>query len=338
MTIKTTVLVTGASGFIAKHIVRELLENDYAVKATVRSDRGQEQLVALFPDAGIEFVRVDLLEEKGWDEAMLGVDVLMHTASPFPEIDPKDPQDLIAPAVQGTLRALRAAQKAGVKRVVLTSSCAAIYKDSAKPPLERSTRANWTDPDGQATSAYEASKTLAERAAWDFVAEHPEMKLTTINPGGVFGVPMDEHYGTSLGYAERILNGTDPAYPSMALPIVDVRDVARMHVAALTHDTAGQRFPANAGTMSMIEMARVLKAAYPDRKIPTRQAPDFLVKAMALFVPLMRTIASNLGRNLDVDASDGPRVLGFTYIPSRDALLASAEFLAARSTTPAEKS
>lgn len=118
-------------------------------------------------------------------------------------------------------------------------------------------------------------------------------------------MPIDEHYGTSLGYAERIFNGTDPAYQSMTLPIVDVRDVARMHVAALTQDTEGQRFPANAGTMSMIEIARVLKTAYPDRKIPTRQAPDFLVKVMALFVPLMRIIASNHGCNLDVDASDG---------------------------------
>ena len=328
----TTVLVTGASGFIAKHIVRELLENDYTVKATVRSDRGQAQLVDLFPDAGIDFARVDLLEDAGWDEAMAGVDVLMHTASPFPESEPKDAQELIRPAVEGTLRALRAAQRAGVTRVVLTSSCAAIYKDSSKPPKQRSTRENWTDPEGPATSAYEASKTLAEKAAWDFVAEHPEMTLTTINPGGVLGVPMDEHYGTSLGYAERILNGTDPAYPNMALPIVDVRDVARMHVSALVNDTAGQRFPANAGTLSMVEMARVLKAAYPDRKIATRQAPDLMVRVMALFVPLMRTVASNIGRNLDVDGSDGPRTLGFTYTSSRDALLASAEFLAARPT------
>jgi dihydroflavonol-4-reductase len=324
----TTVLVTGASGFIAKHIVRELLENDYSVKATVRSDRGRDQLVALFPDAGLDFVRVDLLADAGWDDAMAGVDVLMHTASPFPDSEPKDPQELIAPAVEGTLRALRAAQRAGVTRVVLTSSCAAIYKDSSKPPMQRSKRENWTDPEGPATSAYEASKTLAERAAWDFVAEHPEMTLTTINPGAVFGVPMDEHYGTSLAYAERILKGTDPAYPNMSMPVVDVRDVARMHVSALQHDTAGQRFPANAEALTMVEMARVLKSAYPDRKISTRQAPDFVVKAMALFVPLMRTVASNLGRNLDVDATDGPRVMGFAYTPARDSLLASAAFLA----------
>ena len=323
----TTVLVTGASGFIAKHIVRELLEHDYTVKATVRSDSGRAQLVALFPDAAIDFVRLDLLKDDGWDDAMTGVDVLMHTASPFPEGEPKDAQELIRPAVEGTLRALRAAQKAGVERVVLTSSCAAIYKDASKPPMQRSTRDNWTDPEGQATSAYEASKTLAEKAAWDFVAEHPEMKLTTINPGAVFGVPMDQHYGTSLAYVERLLKGTDPAYPNMSMPVVDVRDVARMHVAALEHDTAGQRFPANAGALSMVEMAQALKAAYPDRKIATRQAPDLVVKVMALFVPLMRAVSSNLGRNMDVDGTDGPRELGFTYTPSRDALLASAEFL-----------
>ncbi len=196
--------------------------------------------------------------------------------------------------------------------------------------MQQPTRDNWTDPEGPATTAYEASKTLAEEAAWDFVAEHPEMTLTTINPGVVFGVPMDEHYGTSLGLAERILNGTDRAYPSVAIPVVDVRDVARMHVSALDHDTAGQRFPANVGAVPMVEMARVLKAAYPDRKIATRQAPDLLIKVMSRFVPLLRTVASNLGRNLDVDGADGPRVMGFTYTPSRDSLLASAEFLADR--------
>ncbi len=329
----TTVLVTGSSGFIAKHIVRELLERDYTVKASVRSDRGRAQLVELFPDAAIDFVRLDLLEDDGWDDAMTGVDVLMHTASPFPENDPKDPQELIRPAVEGTLRAMRAAQRAGVERVVLTSSCAAIYKDPSKPPMQQSTRENWTDPEGPATSAYEASKTLAEKAAWDFVAEHPEMTLTTINPGAVFGVPMDQHYGTSLAYVERLLKGTDPAYPNMSMPVVDVRDVAHMHVTALEHDTAGQRFPANAGALSMVEMARALKAAYPDRKISTRQAPDLLVKVMALFVPLMRAVSSNLGRNMDVDGTDGPRALGFTYTPSRDALLASAEFLVAEPAT-----
>lgn len=326
----TKVLVTGASGFIAKHIVRELLEQGHEVRASIRSDRRRDELVALFPDAELEFATLDLTKDDGWDDALAGVDVLMHTASPFPAEEPKDPQELIRPAVDGTRRALHAAQAAGVVRVILTSSCAAIYKDSAKPPMDRSTEANWTDPDADDVSAYEASKTLAERAAWKFVDEHPEMQLTTICPGGVFGPPMDDEYGTSLEYVERFLEAKDPMYPNINLPAVDVRDVARMHVAALDNDdTIGERFAANAGAITMVEAASILAEAYPDRKIKTRQAPDWLIKVMGRFVPMMRTVVGNLGRNSDVDASKAERVMGFTYIPTADALRASATALVA---------
>ncbi len=324
----TTVLVTGASGFIAKHIIRELLANDYTVKGSVRSEKGRQQVEALFPDADLSFVTLDLTSDDGWADAMDGVDVLIHTASPFPADEPKDRDQLIRPAVDGTLRALRAAQEAGVNRVILTSSCAAIYKDSSKPKDQPSTRDNWTDPDAPATGAYEASKTLAERAAWDFATAHPEMQLTTINPGGVFGPPMDEHYGTSLEHIERMLDGADPALPNVSVPMVDVRDVARMHVLPITIDaTIGQRFPANAGAMSLPEVAKTLKDVYPDRKIPTRTVPNWLVKAAAPLVPLMRQVAGNLGLNAEVDGSDGPAVMGFTYIPSKDAVLASAAYI-----------
>ncbi len=327
----TTVLVTGASGFIAKHIVRELLENGYTVRAAVRSDRAQQQVEALFPDADLHFVRLDLTSDAGWGEAMEGVDVLLHTASPFPGAQPKDPQDLIRPAVDGTLRALRAAQEAGVKRVVLTSSCAAIYKDAAKPRHQPSTRENWTDPEGKSTTAYEASKTLAERAAWQFVAQHPEIQLTTINPGVVLGVPMDDDYGTSLEYVERILAGKDRALPNVSLPIVDVRDVATMHVRAIDcAETRGQRFPAVASTESIPDMARILKAAYPDRRIASRTIPDVVVRLVGRFVPEVATVAMSLGVNPDVDGSDAPHVMGFEYTPAKDAVLASAAFLAER--------
>lgn len=326
----TKVLVTGASGFISKHIVRELLERGYQVRGSVRSERRADEVRALFPDADIEFVHLDLTSDDGWVDAMAGVDVLMHTASPFPAGEPKDPQDLIRPAVDGTMRALRAAQEAGVTRVILTSSCAAIYKDAAKPPQDRSTEANWTDPDGPATSAYEASKTLAERAAWDFVGEHPEMQLTTINPGAVFGPAMDTNYGTSLELTEQLMAGKFPMYPDINLPSVDVRDVARMHVAAIeTPESIGNRYAANAGALRMVEMAETLAAAHPDRKIPTRTAPDLLVKVLGFVVPQLKQAARNLGRNSDVDGSAAERTFGFTYIPSRDALLASGAFLAA---------
>ena len=206
----TKVFVTGASGFIAKHILRELLENEYQVRASVRSDGRKDELQALFPDAALEFATLDLTRDDGWQDALKGCDVLIHTASPFPLTEPKDPQDLIRPAVDGTLRAMHAAKDAGIKRVVLTSSCAAIYKQADKPKMSPSDETNWTSPDEPSVGAYEASKTLAERAAWDFAAENPDIALTTINPGAVFGPPMDARYGSSLELVEQLMTGKVP--------------------------------------------------------------------------------------------------------------------------------
>lgn len=325
------VLLTGASGFIAKHVLSQLLEEGRSVRAAVRSDQAEAQLRALFPEADIEYVRLDLTKDEGWDEAMVGVEAVIHTASPFPAEDPADRNDLIRPALEGTLRALRAAQAAGVTRFVHTSSGVAIYKDPNKPPLARSTRENWSDPADPNLSAYEASKTAAERAAWDFVAEHPEMRLTVINPGGVVGPPLDDHYGTSLSWVERLLASTDRLYPKMDLPVVDVRDVARAHVKALsTEASIGQRFPVVAGAPTMADLARILNAAYPERRLSTTEAPNWVVKLMSHFVPGVRVIVSNLGRNLDIDGSAAPETFGFSYIPVADAVLASAEYLVAR--------
>lgn len=326
----TKVLVTGASGFIAKHIVRELLEQGFDVRGSIRSDRRRAELEALFGSGRIEFAELDLDADDGWAEALEGVDALVHTASPFPAEQPKDPQDLIRPAVDGTRRAMRAARDAGVTRVVLTSSCAAFYKDPAKPRDERATEAHWTDPDGPDTTPYEASKALAERAAWDFAAEHPEMQLTAIAPGAVFGPPLDPHFGTSLEIVEQVLDADFPMYPDINMPVVDVRDVARAHVAALTTpESIGRRLPANAGALSMIQVAETLSAAYPERRIATRRAPDLLVRIGAKFSPVMALAARNLGRNGDVDGTAAEHILGFRYVPSREALLASAGFLAA---------
>jgi len=211
----TKVFVTGASGFIAKHILRELLAQGYDVRASVRSDKRRRDLVGLFPDASLEFATLDLTKDEGWQDALKGCDVLIHTASPFPLTEPKDPQDLIRPAVDGTLRALRAARDAGITRVILTSSCAAIYKQADKPKMQPSDETNWTTPDDPSVGAYEASKTLAEKAAWDFVADHPDIALTTINPGAVFGPPMDARYGSSLELVEQLMTGKVPMAPPM---------------------------------------------------------------------------------------------------------------------------
>jgi dihydroflavonol-4-reductase len=322
----TKVFVTGASGFIAKHILRELLEKGYEVRASIRSEKRKNEIEALFPEAAIEFAFLDLMKDQGWNEAMAGCDVLIHTASPFPMGEPKDPQDLIRPAVDGTLRALKAAKAAGIRRVILTSSNAAIYKDKNKPAHAPSDETNWTTPDDPSVGAYEASKTLAERAAWDFIAENPGIALTTINPGGVFGPPMDASYGTSLEIIERLMSGQDPVAPPMELPLVDVRDVAMMHVAAIDLEAAkGERFSATSDTLRFLEMNKILKAWDPSLKAATREAPAWLMRIFSIFMSDLKPVIANVGRNLSVSGGKAERTFGFQFIPAKEAIIAAAE-------------
>lgn len=322
----TKVFVTGASGFIAKHILRELFDMGYEVRASVRSEARKVELEELFPNANMEFAFLDLTKDEGWADAMQGCDVLMHTASPFPMAEPRDPQDLIRPAVDGTLRAMRAAKAAGIKRVILTSSNAAIYKDAQKPKEAPSDETNWTTPDDPSVGAYEASKTLAERAAWDFVADNPDIAMTTINPGGVFGPPMDARYGTSLQIVERLMSGKDPVAPPMELPLVDVRDVAMMHVAAIDNEAAkGERFAATADTLRFLEMNKILKEWDPTLKTASREAPVWLMRVFALFMADLKPVIANVGRNLGVSGAKAEKTFGFKFIPVKDAIIASAE-------------
>lgn len=322
----TKVFVTGASGFIAKHILRELLENGYEVRASVRSDRRKDELQALFPDAALEFATLDLTSDDGWQDALKGCDVLIHTASPFPLTEPKDPQDLIRPAVDGTLRAMRAAKDAGIKRVVLTSSCAAIYKQADKPKMSPSDETNWTSPDEPSVGAYEASKTLAERAAWDFAAENPDIALTTINPGAVFGPPMDARYGSSLELIEQLMTGKVPLAPPVDMVAVDVRDVARMHVLAIDLEaTRGERFAAASGTHRFLEFGDILNGWDSSLKTPEREAPVWMLRIMGLFSKDAKAVLGNVGRTLAVSGAKAERIFGFEFTPVKDALIASAE-------------
>lgn len=334
-----TVLLTGVTGFIAKRVALEFLEAGYAVRGSLRSpDRAEEVRAALRPrlaDAAaldrLSFVTLDLLRDEGWAEALAGVDALIHTASPFPLSEPKDPDALIRPAREGALRALRAAQAAGVHRVVLTSSVVAVIYP-ASPHADRPlTEADWTDPDSPMVGAYAKSKTLAERAAWDFVAEHPEMQLSTINPGLVAGEPLDSHYGSSLEVVERVLRGRDPMLPNIAFPVVDVADVAAMHLRAAERDAAiGERFiAAEAGTVPMPQIGAWLAEAYPDRRIPTRTAPNWLLKVMGLFDPAVRQLRGQLGYQPRVSSSKAAEILGIDFTPARQALLKSAQWLTA---------
>ncbi|NHB76173.1 SDR family oxidoreductase [Rhodobacter calidifons] len=325
------VLLTGASGFIAKHVALRLLNAGYNVRGTLRRlDRAAEVQAAVQPylteSAGrLSLVQADLESDAGWAEAMSGAAALVHTASPFPIAQPKDPAVLLRPAVEGTERVLKAAAAAGVTRVVLTSSTVAVLNGSKPDTLHD--EADWCDVHLPSTTPYARSKTLAERAAWE-IARARGLKLTTINPGLVLGPPLDEHYGASLGLVERLLRGKDPMLPAMGFPVVDVRDVAEMHLRALQRPaTEGRRYLAASGSMAFVDMGRTLKAAYPTRRIPTREAPNALVRFLALFDPEIRSILPRLGHLERVSNARAVSEMGMEFIAPKAALLAAADWL-----------
>ncbi len=326
-----TVLLTGVSGFIAKHIALKLLNAGYRVRGTLRRmDRADEVRAALAPylteHAGaLTFVQADLESDAGWADAFQDVSALVHTASPFPIAQPKDPAIVIRPAVEGTERVLKAAAAAGVTRVVLTSSSVAVLNDAKPDSLQD--EADWCDVHLPSTTPYAKSKTLAERAAWE-IAKARGLKLTTINPGLVLGPPLDEHYGSSLGLVERFLKGRDPMLPSLGFPIVDVRDVAEMHLRALQRpETEGRRYIAASGSMAFVDMGRTLKAAYPTRRIPTREAPKAIVRFLSLFDPQIKSILPKLGHLERVSNARAVKEMAMEFIAPKTALLASADWL-----------
>ena len=336
-----TVLVTGATGFIAKHIVLELLNAGHLVVGSVRSDSRRDEVRAAVRtrllsgrdlDECLRFVTLDLSRDDGWREAMSGVDVLMHTASPLPMAQPRDENELVRPAVDGTLRALGAARAAGIRRVVLTSSTAAVTNREPWNHKKRFDESDWSDPAWTAITPYSKSKTLAERAAWDFVDDRaPEMELTTINPCLVLGRPLDDFYGTSLRVVERLLRGKDPLLPKVGMGIVDVTDVARMHVRALTAAGApGQRLIGAAEFMWIAEIAELLKTDYPERKIPLRTAPDFLIRLAGLFDRSIRSIVPLLGKRQELDSSRARALLGMDFIPAAESVRAAGRYIMER--------
>ncbi len=335
----TSVLLTGASGYIGKHITLRLLNQGYLVRASVRSlAKSAEVISAVEPglidksklNTRLTFVELDLEKDAGWDLALKGIDVLMHTASPFPIASPKDENELIRPAVDGTLRALKAAKSAGVKRVILTSSVAAIYGCELPAGKTEFDETMWTDvthPIGR--GAYTKSKTLAEKAAWDYVKnEAPEIALTTINPALVLGAPLDKNFGSSISLVERILKGKDPMLPDTSFSIVDVRDVAQMHVSAISNDaTKNERLLAASATYSFVGIAKYLKTIYPMSKAKTAQAPSALIKVLALFDGDIKTILPMLGKPMLISGAKATKILGINFIPADVAIRESAEYL-----------
>jgi nucleoside-diphosphate-sugar epimerase len=333
------VLVTGGSGFIGAHCILQLLQAGYQVRTTVRSLAREADVRAMLRTGGVDagdrlsFVAADLTTDAGWPEAVAGCAYVLHVASPFPQSLPKHEDDLIVPAREGALRVLRAARDAGVKRVVLTSSFAAIGYGQ-KPQNAPFTEDNWTDPNGPDVRPYTKSKTLAERAAWDFIArEGGALELSVVNPVGVLGPVLGPDYSTSILLVQRLMDGAMPGCPRLIFGIVDVRDVADLHIRAMTDPAAkGERFLALTGDfMSMQDIAKVLKARMgaAARRVPTNQLPDFLVRLAAMRDPAVQQILPELGKYKNGSNEKARRLLGWAPRSREDAIVATAESMIA---------
>ena len=332
------VLVTGGSGFIATHCILQLLAAGYRVRATVRSLGREAEVRATLKAAGADagdrlaFAAADLTADAGWAEAAAGCDFVLHVASPFPLNVPRHEDELIVPAREGALRVLRASRDAGVRRVVQTSSFAAI--GYGHPRLERPfNEHDWTRVDGPGLTAYAKSKTLAERAAWDFMArEGGALELAVVNPVGVFGPVLGADFSTSIEIVKRMMEGALPALPRITFGVVDVRDVADLHLKAMTApEAAGERFLAVAGDfLSMRDIALVLKRRMGDaaRRVPTRELPDWLLRVVALVDKSVGQVVPELGKPKNAVNDKARRMLGWSPRPAEDALVASAESLA----------
>jgi len=331
------VLVTGGTGFLGGWCIAQLLGQDREVRTTVR-DLKREQAVretvrAAGVDAGsrLHVFAADLMSDDGWAEAVAGCRHVLHVASPFPPQQPKDPQELIVPARDGALRVLRAALDAGVERVVLTSSVAAVRGSRASSPTSPYTEADWTDGNDPSRTPYVRSKTLAERAAWDLVQETGATeRLATINPGAIIGPTLNQDYSYSLQAIQRLLDGM-PAAPRIGFTFVDVRDVADLHIRAMTDPAAGgERFLATDRWLWTAEVAAILRERLGEAasKVPTRVAPDFLVRLMARFDGSIRSIVGDLGKRSWISSDKARTTLGWTTRPVESSIEDTARSLA----------
>jgi len=333
----SVVLVTGGSGFIGAHTIVQLLAAGHQVRTTVRSLQREADVRAMLRTGGAEpgsrlsCVAANLEHDAGWAQAVTGCEYVLHVASPFPAYAPKHEDELIIPAREGALRVLRAARNAAVRRVVLTSSFAAIgYGQPARSmPFDET---SWTDPGRVGSAAYVKSKTLAERAAWEFMQrEGGTLELSVINPVAVFGPVLGADFATSIQLVERMMKGTMPACPQLYFGVVDVRDVADLHLRAMSAPAAkGERFLAVAGEcLSLLAIAKILREHMGiwGRRAPTRQLPNWLVRLVALGVPLARQILPELGKIKNASHDKATRLLGWNPRSNEEAILATAESL-----------
>ncbi|MBV8176780.1 MAG: aldehyde reductase [Verrucomicrobia bacterium] len=342
-TLPGLVLVTGGSGYIAGFCIAQLLQEGWRIRTTIRSLGKAEQVRASVGKIGaeptaIEFVKADLDSDEGWDQAVASADYVLHVASPVPSVDPKNDDELVRPARDGALRVLKAARDAGVKRVVLTSSISAIIygRGTRSTPF---TESDWTDETNRAdTSPDDRSKTIAERAAWAWHGvEGGALELVVINPSGVIGPVVSSDFSASLNVVKKLLDGSVPGLPGFGFSLVDVRDTARLHILAMTASSAaGQRFIGSGDFFRMKDIASILKQRLGEkaRKVPTLVLPDILVRAFAIFDPVLRGRLYDLDKERRVSSDKARQTLGWTARPAAESILAAARSLQAEGITP----
>ncbi len=331
----STALVTGGSGYIAGFLIRQLIENGWTAHATVRSLKREAEVRGWLDvdNDRLKFFAADLEHDAGWAEAIAGCTHVAHVASPFPLGVPKHADELVIPAREGALRALRFARAAGIKRFVLTSSMAAVaYGHGGGRDIYN--EADWTNLDNPDVMPYPRSKTVAERAARDWIAaEGGDIEFASVNPAAVFGPLLSDDLSTSIELVKQLLEGKVPMCPDIGFGIVDVRDVADLHYRALTAEgVRDERYVCSGPFLKMIDVANILRAHLGERarKVPTRKMPDWLLKAMAIVRPELKQLVAELGNVRGGDSSHARETLGWTMRSPEEALLATAHSLIER--------
>ena len=330
-----TVLVTGGTGYIAGELIRQLLAKGWNVHTTVRNKaKSEARLRDLFGDPGDDRLKVfeaDLMSDDGWADAVAGCTHVAHVASPIATSTPKDENDMIVPAREGTLRALRFAKNAGVKRFVQTSSMAAVAYGRAEK-VYTVDESDWTDITHPDIYPYVKSKTISERAARDWIAaEGGDMEFVSVNPAMVLGPVDDADFSPSVEAVKQVLSGEMPMAPDLGFAIVDTRDVADLHVRCLEEPgLANERFLAAGKFMKIIEIADVLRQRLPadkTRKVPKRVMPNWMVSVLALFNPGVASIKNEVGKTRNVDASHAMERLGWETRAAEESIVDCANSL-----------
>jgi nucleoside-diphosphate-sugar epimerase len=339
-----TVLITGGSGFLGGWCVLGALGRGYRVRASVRDASREHDLRAMVEaqtgsSERLSVALADLSADAGWEEAVSGCTHVLHVASPFPTAQPKDPDELIIPAREGTLRVLRASLAAGVQRVVVTSSVAAVRNFRGPLPDRPLNEEDWTDPTQTQLTPYTRSKTIAERAAWDFMGEHDaSAQLAVVNPSAILGPTLGADHSSSLELVQRLLGGM-PGMPRLSFSVVDVRDVAELHLLAMSSpQAAGERFLAVGPSLWIAQMAKILREGLGEQgsKVPKRTLPDALVRLAARFDPALRAFTADLGKQVVLSSEKAKQRLGWTQRPVEETLVECARsLLAEREGAPA---